>query len=57
MELLDYLKSNCRSWEVDCDTQQDAEQLASHLQDKFPKINPDEIYQAACDWVGFEPLN
>jgi len=55
MNILDYLKSNCRSWEEDCDNEEDAHSLASHLQGKFPGIEYSKLLQIASDWVGYEP--
>lgn len=50
----DYLKSNCRSWEYDCDNYEDTNTLAHHLQDKFPNIDSDKAFRIAADWTGYE---
>lgn len=57
MEALDYLKSNCRSWEYDCDNADDTYRLASHLHNKFPNIPFAELYQMAVDWTGYDNKN
>ena len=56
-ELKDYLKSNCRSWENDCDNYDDTVSLTNHLQEKYPNLSFDEIFDIAKDWTGFEELN
>lgn len=53
--LSDYLKSNCRSWEIDCDNLEDTQTLANHLQAVFPDITPEKAFQEAQDWTGYEP--
>lgn len=54
-ELSDYLKANCRSWEYDCDNEQDTLALASHLSQSFPEIPYHEIYETSKNWTGYEP--
>ena len=53
-EANDYLKSNCRSWEHDCDNYEDTLTLANHLQEKFPILSQDRAFMIACNWTGFE---
>jgi hypothetical protein len=53
MELNDYLKSNCRSWEYDCDNYNDTITLANHLQTIFPDLSFDYVYEKAKHWTGF----
>ena len=54
IELSDYLKSNCRSWEQDCDNEEDTNLLTYHLQSKFPDIDYQIIYEQAKNWTGYE---
>lgn len=50
----DYLKSNCRSWEQDCDNEQDTRELANHLTSKFPTLTSEEAWEVSKHWTGFE---
>lgn len=54
VEMMDYLKASCRSWEYDCDNEDDTLELANHLSNKFPEIPFDDIYTAAKNWTGYE---
>lgn len=53
-ELSDYLKSNCRSWENDCDNEEDTLALAAQLSVKFPDMPYDKIYEISKNWTGYE---
>jgi len=53
-ELRDYLKSDCRSWEYDCDNYDDTVSLTNHLQQRFSDLSFDEIFNIAKDWTGYE---
>ena len=54
IELSDYLKSSCRSWEQDCDNEKDTLSLANFLQERFEYLPFDKILQAAKDWTGYK---
>jgi len=54
-EMSDYLKSNCRSWEQDCNNEDDTLQLAHHLKSKF-NVSIDEAFNAAAHWTGFDEV-
>jgi hypothetical protein len=56
MELNDYLKSNCRSWEYDADNYEDTLTLTSHLHQRYPQISFDELFQRASHWTGYEEI-
>jgi hypothetical protein len=49
-DLIDYLKSDCRSWEIEPLTQDDINTLVSMLSQRFPNINEDEIFSIVKDW-------
>jgi len=53
MEILDYLKSNCRSWEDFCDNEEDTLTLAHHLSHKCKK-DFETCYLAAAHWTGYD---
>jgi|LakMenE18May11ns_1017448.scaffolds.fasta_scaffold9773340_3 hypothetical protein len=53
-ELRDYLKSSCRSWEYDSDNYDDTVSLTNHLQQRFPNLSFDEIFNVAKDWTGYQ---
>lgn len=53
-EMQDYLKASCRSWEQDCDNYDDTITLTGHLQQRFPNLSFDDIFQVAKDWTGYE---
>ena len=50
----DDLKSNFRSWEMDHDNQEDADELAGILADRHPHEDPERLRVMAYNWVGFE---
>ena len=54
VDISDYLKSSCRSWEYDCDNYDDTTSLANKLKDKFPNLSYDYIFNIAKDWTGYE---
>jgi hypothetical protein len=51
---LDDLKANFRSWEVDCDDEDSAEELAGILMDRHPDFDGEKLRKMAYDWVGCE---
>ena len=53
-EIRDYLKSNCRSWEYDCDNYDDTVSLTNHIHDKYPELTFEEIFDVVKDWTGYE---
>lgn len=54
-ELSDYLKANCRSWEIDCNNEPDTLDFAIHLSTRFPEIPFEQIYETSKNWTGYEP--
>jgi hypothetical protein len=57
VDIMDDLKSNFRSWEMDSDNEQDAENLYNILMTRHSDLKPDEVREIAYDWVGYEPKN
>lgn len=54
-DILDDLKSNFRSWEIDCDDEDSANSLINILQSRHPELSNDKIKEIAYHWVGYEP--
>jgi hypothetical protein len=50
----DDLRANFRSWEIDCDNEESAEELAFILQDRHPDYDVEDLRKMAYDWVGCE---
>jgi hypothetical protein len=50
----DDLKANFRSWEIDCDNEESAEELAGILSDRHPDYDFEDLRKMAYDWVGCE---
>lgn len=57
IDIYDDLKANCRSWESDCDNEQDAMTLACYLYSRHPDVSLKECQRIANAWVGYEPVN
>ena len=53
-ELRDYLASSCRDWQIDSYNYDDTITLTNHLQDRFPSLSFDVIYNIAKHWTGYE---
>lgn len=53
----DYLKSNCRSWEMDCDNEEDTNTLAHHLVGVFEDLSVEKAFEIAKDWTGYEEFD
>jgi hypothetical protein len=56
IDISDDLKSNFRSWEQDCDNEEDAEKLFNIIVDRHPDVAEDIIRQMVNHWVGYEPV-
>lgn len=52
VDVLDDLKSNFRSWEIDHDTIEDAEKLTDLLKERHPEVDQSKLRQMAMDWCG-----
>jgi len=50
----DDLKANFRSWEQDCDNEEDAMLLTSIMIQRHPGIDPEVTRQLCYDWVGLD---
>lgn len=51
---LDDLKANFRSWELDHNTEEDAEELSRILQERHPEVDGMKLRELAYDWCGCE---
>ena len=54
VDISDDLKANFRSWEIDCDNEEDTKTLAYELMSRH-HILFKEAYDWACHWTGYEP--
>jgi len=52
-DINDDLKQNFRSWEQDCDNEEDTNELSRMLAHRHPDMSMDEIWSIACDWTGY----
>jgi hypothetical protein len=50
----DDLKANFRSWEQDCDNEEDVMLLTSIMIQRHPGIDPEVTRQLCYDWVGLD---
>lgn len=55
--LLDDLKANFRSWEIDNDNEDDANGLVLILMLRHPYLPQDVIEYWAYEWTGYEPMD
>lgn len=55
IDISDDLKNNFRSWEIDCDDEDSANQLINILQSRHPKLSDDKIKEIAYNWTGYKP--
>jgi hypothetical protein len=53
VDVLDDLKSNFRSWEVDHDTIEHVEELTGLLKERHPEVDESKLRQMAMDWCDF----
>jgi len=54
MSMIDDLKANFRSWEIDHETMEDAEELTMIMIDRHPSEDMEEIRKTCYAWVGAE---
>jgi len=54
MYFLDDLKANFRSWEIDHDNEESANELYGILCSRHPNENPAVLKEWAYDWVGYD---
>lgn len=50
----DDLKANYRSWQHDCDNNEDTKTLANQLEESHPETDAKEIWEIAKDWTGYD---
>jgi len=53
----DDLKANFRSWEMDHDNEEDANELFGILVGRHPNQHPELLRERAYEWVGYEQEN
>jgi hypothetical protein len=53
IDILDDLKANFRSWEQDCDTEEDAMTLISIMMERHPDEDSERVKKICYDWVGY----
>lgn len=55
VDIMDDLKSNFRSWEIDHDNEDDANGLFVTLMTRHPDVEAEKVREIAYQWVGYEP--
>ena len=54
VNLSDDLKSNFRSWEIDCDNEEDAYALVSIISRRHPKVPYEKVVEECFYWVEYD---